>query len=428
MRRVLEIITTLFYIFIAILVLMVMITIHELGHYIAGKALGFKIKQFSIGFGKALFQKTSQKTGEKFTLRIFPMGGFCEFEGEDEAGNESPQAFNNKKPWKRIIVLLSGAFANFVVSFLIVVLVFLIGGMYFPSVAKNNIQSDKSGNPIPNYMVQESQRLHEGDIILEVGNKFLYLNGDLNTALSKFEIGEEIPIAIVRDGKRMDLKVKKGYFISPLSKIDSNKDIQLYKDKNISSEQLLMLKNEQQIEILEAGNEFYYVKVTADNKTYTGYVEAKYIFKDSYVGLGIGQGAGTYRLPFFETLGKSFVYSFKIAWAILSAFWQLITGQIGLGSVGGITATVDMTAQVARSGFRNLIDIVALIGINLAIFNVLPLPALDGGRVAFAGIEWVRKKPIKREIEAKIHMWGIIVLLGLIVVFDVSYWIIKLIN
>jgi len=100
------------YITIAILVLLFMVLIHELGHYIAGKILKFKINEFSVGFGPKIFQKKN-KSGELISLRAFPLGGYCAFEGETEENKDNPQAFNNQKPWKRLIVLFSGAFFNF---------------------------------------------------------------------------------------------------------------------------------------------------------------------------------------------------------------------------------------------------------------------------------------------------------------------------
>ena len=101
---------TVVYILIALLVLLLLITVHEFGHYVTGKLLGFKINEFSIGFGKALYKKT-KKNGEVFSVRLVPLGGFCAFEGEDEE-NPSPKAFNNQKPWKRMIVLAGGVFFN----------------------------------------------------------------------------------------------------------------------------------------------------------------------------------------------------------------------------------------------------------------------------------------------------------------------------
>lgn len=494
-----EVLITILYIFLAVLVLLFMITVHELGHYLAGKALGFKIKQFSIGFGPAIFKRKSKKNGQIFAIRVFPLGGFCEFEGEDEAGNSSPEAFNNQKPWKRIIVLFSGAFANFIISILIVILVFSIGGMHFPSVAKNYEQSyvDLDGNKIKQtseLFVKEEERLKEGDIILEVGGKFQYLNTDLGKALSKFDVGENIPVTVIRDGKRIEVLSKKGYFVQPgYDRIESDKDVPLYKDKNILSEQLSMLKHKQQIGIIEKDGDFYYVRIIINEKECRGYVEVKYInyipmgtikgdikdkktplyksenvlseqllmlpsgqqvdilekgdgfwriettlnnkeysgyvraedVTDAFIGLGIGQGAEVYRLPFFESLGRGFVYSFKMSWEMLSILGKLVTGQIPFTDVGGPIATIGLTAEVARSGFRNLVDIIALIGINLAIMNILPIPSLDGARMVFVGIEVIRKKPVKREIEAKIHMWGIIILFTFVILADVFYLIFR---
>ena len=107
-----SILTYVGYIFIAILVLLFMVLIHELGHYTAGKILKFKINEFSVGFGPKIFQK-KKKNGELISLRVFPLGGYCAFEGENEDGTDNPQAFNNQKPWKRLIVLFCGAFFNF---------------------------------------------------------------------------------------------------------------------------------------------------------------------------------------------------------------------------------------------------------------------------------------------------------------------------
>ena len=101
------------YILLAIAVLLVLITVHELGHYVAGKILGFKINEFAIGFGPALYKRVNKKTGEVFSIRVLPLGGYCAFEGEDE-DNPSKDAFNNKAPWRRLIVLVSGVLFNFV--------------------------------------------------------------------------------------------------------------------------------------------------------------------------------------------------------------------------------------------------------------------------------------------------------------------------
>ena len=107
------------YILLAIVILLLMVMIHETGHYVAGKILKFNIEEFSIGFGPAIFSK-KMKSGETFSLRWIPLGGYCAFKGEDEDGNEEEGAFNTFAPWKRLIVLFSGAFLNFVSGILFV--------------------------------------------------------------------------------------------------------------------------------------------------------------------------------------------------------------------------------------------------------------------------------------------------------------------
>ena len=111
---------------LALLILLAMITVHEFGHWAAGKLLHFKITEFAIGFGPALFKHT-KKNGEIFSVRALPLGGYCAFAGEDEEAAD-PDAFNNKKPWRRIIVLFAGAFMNYVLALVLILISFFSFG------------------------------------------------------------------------------------------------------------------------------------------------------------------------------------------------------------------------------------------------------------------------------------------------------------
>src|SRR5699024_3826745 len=112
------------YILLAIALLLVMVLIHEFGHYTAGKLLGFKINEFAVGMGPKILSK-KKKNGEVFSLRAFPLGGFCAFEGGNEDSSEPvPGAFNNQAPWKRISVLVSGALFNFLTAVVCIVIAF----------------------------------------------------------------------------------------------------------------------------------------------------------------------------------------------------------------------------------------------------------------------------------------------------------------
>ena len=134
---------------------------------------------------------------------------------------------------------------------------------------------------------------------------------------------------------------------------------------------------------------------------------------------GVDQLATTYyQFGFFETLGRSFAYSFKIAGSIFKVLGELLTGQLGISALGGPITTISMTSQMVSRGFRSFLEIGSFIGVNLAVFNLLPIPALDGSKVVFTAIEWVRGKPISRKVEAIIHAVGFILLLGFAVLVD----------
>ena len=121
------------YLLLALAILLTMVVIHEFGHYIAGKILKFKINEFSIGFGKSLFSRKSKKTGEVFSLRLIPLGGYCAFEGEEE-GSEHEGAFNKQAPWKRLIVLFSGAFFNILSGIIFSIILLCATGYDIPQI------------------------------------------------------------------------------------------------------------------------------------------------------------------------------------------------------------------------------------------------------------------------------------------------------
>ena len=125
---------TVLYVLLALVVLLVMITVHEFGHYIAGKIFGFKINEFSIGFGPAIYKRT-RKDGEVFAIRTLPLGGYCAFEGEDEEGKDKPGSFNSMPAWKRLIVLLSGVTFNFLFGILTAAIYLFVTGYATPKIS-----------------------------------------------------------------------------------------------------------------------------------------------------------------------------------------------------------------------------------------------------------------------------------------------------
>ncbi len=138
----------------------------------------------------------------------------------------------------------------------------------------------------------------------------------------------------------------------------------------------------------------------------------RYVTDDSGALVESGLRSTWVKLGFFQAIGRSFEYSFMLAGSIFVVLKQLITGALGIGSLGGTVTTIAMTADAIRiGGLRYLLNMASLIGVNLAVFNLLPIPALDGSRVVFTAIEGVRKKPISRRVEGMIHAVGLVLLL-----------------
>lgn len=344
------------YILLAILILMVMITIHETGHYLAGKILKFNIEEFSIGMGPKIFSKT-MKSGEIFSIRWIPLGGYCAFKGEDEDGKEEEGSFNTFAPWKRVIVLFCGAFFNFLsgIIFTLILLVSVGSG-----IAKVTDIVATNGNEAV---------LFENDIILEVdGVAPTFLNGGISGLMADKDVDEDIVLTINRDGEIINVTVKK------YQKYKTDKD----------------------------GNNIL------DDKDQP-IVESKVIgITSEYVKLGFG-----------EALIKCVPYTFNMAWECLKILGQLVTGHLGLDNVGGPITTVQTIATATQTNFKNLILLFPLLAVNLAVFNLLPIPALDGARMVFVFIEWIFRKPVRRDIEAKIHSVGLMVLFAFVIVVDI---------
>lgn len=395
---------TILYIIIALLILLLMILIHEFGHYIVGKILKFKINEFSIGFGPKIFSKTNKKTGEIFSLRLLPLGGFCAFDGEDSVDDESKpvqnddsakknhsinekvdvfdeetnradiieenrslaavekddnqqeskatklKKFNDQPPWKRILVLLAGATFNFLSGIIFAFIFLCVGGNMFTVVGDKVLTKD--GEDI-------NPQLMKNDVIIRVNGVDLNVMNTFSDVISASD-GTEFTFTVIRDGETLDVIVKKGT---------------VYDKKN----------------------------------------------KKEYLGFGIMSGTLAKPMNVWEALALCVPYTLKLSWVILGTFGKLLTGKLGLNTVTGPITTIGFMAQAAKQNWLNILLLLPMISANLAIFNVLPIPALDGSKVVFAIIEWVRGKPLNRKVEAYIHAAGFIVLLGFCVLVEILH-------
>ena len=455
---------------IAILILLLTITVHELGHYLVGKLLKFKINEFAIGMGPAVFKK-EKKNGEIFSIRIFPLGGYCAFEGEDgevsqKEGEKTPtdevsavseNAFNRKKPWQRILVLLAGATMNFLFAVVLCTVKLAAYGHF----------ELKPSEIIP-ASITVGDALKAEDVITEIDGEFIYLSADYVELLNGKKRGDLVDLTVIRDGE------KKQVTVSMLSDVNckSVSDIDpCMKALGIGS--VVTLKTEPSSAIKDGSYLFRFAEYT--DETNYSLCTRIYSLDDLYQrlkGLSAGESLGVWTyytgdenrtlnyltapqnygetdknsvaavlgafgisaepaavnyqvysssvsLGFFEALYRAPAYCFKTLWVTLRSFGQLIGGKMALTDLSGPIGTVSITSRFVSSWrFDYILEIAALIGVSIAIFNVLPIPALDGARVVFVIIEWIRKKPVNPKVEGLIHFIGLITIVAFAVLVD----------
>ena len=372
------------YFIVALLCLMLMVMLHELGHYTFGKIFKFRINEFSIGFGPKIFSKKNKKTGEVFSVRALPLGGYCAFAGEDEEVTESeeiPDAkyyFNNRPVWQRIIVLFAGAGFNFLSALIVITIFFAAYGEYFPVVGDVyqhvEYQEDGTYTEIP-----DSQKLQENDIIYSVNGKYVYSLLEFNRLSNLVsEGGDVLDLVVIRDGKKINIELEKNYYLTYVDGEEADED----------------------------GNPIKVAKVS-ENK-------------------GIGMSLATFsvqRLPF----GRAFVHGLTFGYDVLrvtfTSLGQVFNGSVAVSdSMGGTATAIYSLAQLVQAGIPAIIYGFCLLSISIGIMNILPLPALDGSRIVFAIIEGIRRKPLNRKVEGMIHFVGIIVLFALAIILDLLHF------
>ena len=314
---------------LAIILFCVMIFPHELGHYIAAKRLGVKVNEFAFGMGPVIWKK--QKGETLHSIRLFPIGGFCSMEGEDEDSDE-PRAFNNKKPWQKIIILAAGSFMNVLCAILIMSIV--VGVLGFTT---TTIDTVSEGSPA------ETAGIMAGDEITAIDGQPIEAWTDVSAALASAE-GGHIIMTVQRDGRTLEAAVTPeqtqdgAYLIGITSRVSHNP---------------------------------------------------------------------------FRAVAEGAKSMWNITVSMFQTLSQLFTGQLGADSLSGPVGMVQMVSQTTQYGWCYYGFLTALICINLAIINMLPLPALDGGRIIFVIISMITGRPVSQKVEGTVHFVGIMLLFGL---------------
>lgn len=330
----------------AILLFSILIFVHELGHFLAAKASGVRVNEFSLFMGPAIFKKQVGDT--LYALRCIPIGGYCAMEGE-ERDTDDPHSFQKAAWWKRLIILVAGSFMNLVAGFLIL-------GIVFAPVSQLVVPVIDSAEP--GCTVVREDGLHVSDEILELDGEKIYVQSDFSTLL-QLNPGDTHDIVVKRNGEKIKFQ---DYFM----------------EKHL-------FPNE---ETERFGFSFAVENATFQNK-----------------------------LRYVWNTGINVIRSVRLS------LKMMISGQAGLKDMTGPVGIVQIMSDTAENSetaidaFYNMLYFGGFIAINLAVMNLLPIPALDGGRVVglllTCAIEGVTRRKLDSKYESYIHGVGMILLLAL---------------
>ena len=354
-------------ILVAFIILCLVITIHEFGHFIVGKLSGIAVVEFAIGMGPKVLSWKGKET--RYSIRLLPLGGFCSFVGEDEE-NPDPRAMNNQSVWKRFLTVLAGPFMNFLLAFVLAVVL----------IATSSIPDPYSVITSP-VLYSVDENMPAGRSGLLAGDRILKVDGE---EISPNDAGVE-------------------YLRSRIMEVGEGESIEL-----------TVLRND----------DVFTVDLAPEYSQEEGRPLIGIVFTAQYE---------EYDLDFFSAipealslLGMTIVSTLAF---LKDMIWGLLNG-LGIqeGAVSGVVGIVSSVSNDVSVGFASGLSMgmktvfvwILNISLSLGIMNLLPIPALDGGRLVFLTIEGIRRKPLNREKEALVNLIGFAIMILLLVVVTVS--------
>ena len=365
--------STIWTIIIAVIAFTGMIFVHELGHFMFAKLFKIQVNEFALGMGPAIFKK---KNGETvYSLRCIPFGGYCSMDGEDET-SKSPNAFRNAAKWKRAVVLAAGAIFNIIFGFIL----FIIIVSSAKSVTIPVVDSYIEGS-----YIAESGVL-PGDRIVALDGSAVNIYDDFSFFMARIDGTKPIDVTIQRGGERLTFSV-----------MPSKNEMKfIFNEDNVVVEEYV---NDRLTETITLG----YNQINAPNAK-PGDVETT----SHYI---LGFRTKSESNSFGTTLRESFYRTIYNAKIVYISVYELATGKVPMNQAMGAIGIIDTMGTAARMGWIVLLTLIALISINLGIMNLLPIPALDGGRLLFLLVEAIIRKRIPPEKEGMVHLIGFALLI-----------------
>ena len=392
-----------------------LILIHEAGHFLVAKLFKVKVEEFAIGFGPKIFTKQGKET--KYELRLIPLGGFVRMEGEEQR-SESERSFNNASIPKRMGIVAAGAIVNIVFGILVYFIIISATGNNVSTI----VDSTNEG-----YVASEVN-IQSGDEIKEINGKKIRLKSDIDQILQESN-GEELTLLIDRNNEEKEIKLKPtekqtkstGIYVSQAQTGEkATQVIQIEKGSNAEKDGLKandIIKKINGVDV--TGDVQKLVSQIQNTTTEKANVEIDRYGEIISLDLTIDTIPVYYLGINFKMAENNFAnnvyYAFFETGNFLGSIFEnikmLFTGKVGIDQMTGPIGISNMVSQT--TGFVDFMYLLALISISLGITNLLPIPALDGGKLLILIIEAVRRKPMKEEIEIGIQLAGFFILISL---------------
>ncbi len=360
-----EIISNILYYIVPFVVLLgVLVFVHELGHFLVARALGVKVDEFSLGFGKELWGRNDKK-GTRWKVCAVPLGGYCKFFGDEDASSvseseklnslsdeEKKHVFQLMPPSRRILIALAGPAANYLFAILVFAAIFWsFGKMTFPPVVGEVISGGAA----------EKAGILKDDRILEINGKKI---NDFN------DIRYEVDLAV--DGK-VEVVVQRGDAVKTLNfvleKIDAS--------EGENSENVRPMLGIKSVNVVELDQE---------------------------------------PLSLAEAVRDASVETWDITVATLRGVGQMLTGKRGGEDVGGIIRIAELSGDISKqSGWIDFVVFMALLSINLGLINLFPIPLLDGGHIVICFLEMVTRRELSPSFKEALFRSGFVLIMALMI-------------
>lgn len=392
-----------------------LILIHESGHFFVAKFFKVKVHEFAIGFGPKIWSKQGKET--KYELRLIPLGGFVRLEGEDTR-SEDERAFNNASIPKRMAIVAAGATVNIIFGILVYFIIMASMGNNVSTVVDSTIDG----------FAAEQAGIYAGDKIEKINGKKINTKTDIDEIIQASK-GEEITLQIERENEEKEITIKptekqsKSTGIYVASNVNGEKATQVIQIESGSSAEkagievndIIKKFNGEDVSgsteklvtaIQNCESNTVDVELERNNEIITVQLELDLV-PTYYLGINFKMAENNFQ----NNVYYAFYKTGDFLASILDNIKMLFTGKVGIDQMMGPVGISSVVSQT--TGIEDFIYMLAIISISLGITNLLPIPALDGGKLLILLIEAIRRKPLKEELEIGIQMAGFLILISL---------------